>query len=102
MKLNWLGESLRDLRVEHDELIHNMALRLDVRPSEVCKIQLGEIALTDEIKGNLINNYHLTDEQVYNLENELYFADKEAVESKRKKIDKSIMNLVDSLYKEEK
>lgn len=63
-KLTQFGQFTRKLRVDHDELLKDMALRIGITPAYLSAVELGDRNVPYEWVGRLIESYKLSDEQV--------------------------------------
>lgn len=63
-KLTVFGQFTRKLRVDHDELLKDMAERIDVTPAYLSAVELGDRNVPYDWVGRIIDSYKLTIEQV--------------------------------------
>jgi len=62
-KTTSLSKFLRILRIEHDELLANMAEKLGIMPSYLSSIEANRRDLTPALQAKLIEAYHLNEKQ---------------------------------------
>lgn len=58
-KLTKVGKFLKKLRVDNDELLMDMSLKLGVTPSHISAIEIGKIKLSDELRDKIVRVYGL-------------------------------------------
>lgn len=64
MKMTQLGLFLRQLRMENDELLLDMARKLDTTPSKVSSVEMGKATMPIKWRDIIIKEYGLDREQI--------------------------------------
>lgn len=64
-----VGKFLRQLRLNNDEILKNMAEKLGVTSAFLSAIENGKKKIPKTMRENLIDKYHLTDAEVAELDN---------------------------------
>ena len=63
-----MGRFLRKLRIDNDELLRDMAVKLDVSPSMLSAIENGKRRASESLVKTLIDRYTLSPEQTNELQ----------------------------------
>ncbi len=65
--LSEFGKFCRKLRIEKDELLIDMAQKLDVKPSFLSAVEVGKKSVPEKWKKEIPEIYNLNDEQIEKL-----------------------------------
>lgn len=66
--LTMFGKFCRKLRIERDEILKDMAEKLEVTVSYLSAVENNKRAIPEEWKDRIIEKYELSEEQIYELE----------------------------------
>ena len=66
--LSEFGKFCRKLRIERNELLIDMAQKLDVKPSFLSAVEVGKKGIPSNWKEKIIEKYDLNEEQIRELE----------------------------------
>ncbi len=76
MKLTEFGKFTRKLRIENGELLKDMAEKLDVTVSYLSAVEVGKRNIPVKWEKNLIEVYHLNEEESKNLKESIEYSQK--------------------------
>ena len=62
-KLTPFGIALKDIRINREELLYDMSLKLGIKPSYITSIELGEKKVSRKMLKKIIKEYNLQDNE---------------------------------------
>ena len=70
--LSSFGKYTRKLRIDHSELLKDMALRFNVTTSYLSAVEMGKRNIPESWRDIIISNYELNEEEIEELDDNIY------------------------------